>query len=95
MNQKDVYRAEDEAQPEYLHEVKVNGHRLLRGMEVTIDGGTRHNDRRYRFEYAEQLKTGETMFYFFGPTRGKKQRYRSVRGSMIKTVHITTRDNSS
>lgn len=92
MNQKDAYQG-DEQQPVFLHEVKVNGHRLLKGMEATLDGGNGRNARRYRFEYAEELKSGEMMYYFFGPTRGKNQRYRWVREHAINTVHITTRGN--
>lgn len=52
MNQKKPYPGDN--QPEYLHEVKVNGRRLVKGMQATLPperGGARN--RRYEFRYGE------------------------------------------
>lgn len=92
MNNKERYVVDsDEHIPEYLHEVTVNGHKLSKGMQVTLSPqGSRVNNRRYKFEYAENWNE-VLMLTFFGPVLSKNQRYRVAREDEIVTVHVKTR----
>lgn len=61
MNQKK--EGYDGPRPEYLHEVKVNGRRLARGMHATLcpERGKKEK-RRYEFCYAEIVKSRAVHF---------------------------------
>jgi hypothetical protein len=61
MNQKQIVQSD--WTPPYLHEVKVNGYRLLKGMEATLapERG-RKEKRRYEFRYGEIVKSRAVHF---------------------------------
>lgn len=61
MNQKK--EGYDGPRPEYLHEVKINGHRLLKGMHATLwpERGKKEK-RRWEFKYAEIVKSQKMKF---------------------------------
>lgn len=90
MNQKRPYKS-DEPAPEYLHEVKVNGHQLIKGMEASLAKTSSGIAGEYQFRYAEQLPTGALLLTFFGPVKRTKQRYRQVTVDVVKTVRLRTR----
>jgi hypothetical protein len=89
MNTKSPYRS-DEPNPTYLHDIRVNGRRLVEGMEASLERGIGYPAGRYRFKYAEQLADGTLMLQFYGPTRRSKQRYRLARPEAVTTVHSKT-----
>jgi hypothetical protein len=89
MNQKKPFKSNTPA-PVYLYDVRVNGRRLIKGMEASLGKGIGYPAGRYRFSYAEQLADGTLMLQFFGPTRRSKQRYRLARPEAVTTVHSKT-----
>lgn len=89
MNQKQPFKS-NEAKPVYLHEVRINGRRLARDMEASLDRGIGYPAGRYLFKYAEQLADGTLMLQFYGPSRRAKQRYRTARPEAVNTVHSKT-----
>ena len=91
MNKKSAYKS-DAPNPTYLHDVRVHGRRLAKGMEASLERGIGYPAGRYRFSYAEQLADGTLMLQFYGPTRRSKQRYRMVRPEAVTTVHSKTYD---
>lgn len=87
MNQKK--EGYDGPKPEYLHQVKINGYRLAKGMHATLaPQAGRKEKRRYEFRYAEMLQ-GELMLTFYGPVRGAA-RFRTVRPSAVLSIHVKT-----
>lgn len=90
MNPKELATIVQGAQPNFVHEVTINSRRLTKGMEATLTRGVGYPAGRYRFEYGENLKSGELMLQFYGPIRRTRQRYRLVAPSVVKTVHTKT-----
>lgn len=88
MNQKK--EGYDGPRPTYLHEVKVNGYKLARGMHATLAPlPGRKEKRRYEFRYGEMLSTSDgplLMLTFYGPVRGC-QRFRTAREADVLIVH--------
>lgn len=90
MNRKQPYRT-DEPKPVFVHEISINGRKVVKGMEISATAGVNRPAGRYRFEYAEVLRDGTVLLQTFGPTRRKVQRYRTMPPTAVHTVHIKTR----
>jgi hypothetical protein len=80
--------------PEYsdlkIHYViTIDGKRLQRNQEATLERGIGYPAGRYKFEYAEERPNGQWCLVFFGPVRRSKQRYREVwqHGAAVRTIH--------
>ena len=96
MNSKSKYVVDEhERVPEYLHEVTVCGHTLIKGMHATLSARSeRGNNRRFEFKYAELVHStqGDLMMYtFYGPVRSPRKRYRVAREDEIAAVHVKTK----
>lgn len=92
MNQKEKYIS-DEPVPEYLHEVKINGRALRKGMRATLaPPHGRVWKREYEFRYAERYTHGSDagvlVLTFYGPLSAKpdKRHLRTVREHEVLTV---------
>lgn len=81
--------ASSHPQPEFWHEVEIDGTVVVRGQECTLERGIGYPAGRYKFQYAEVCTNGEVMLMFYGPSRRKKQRYREVwrNAAAVRRIH--------
>lgn len=76
---------------ERFSETTVNGRKLITGMEVSLPRSPGRRAGRYRFDWAED-GLNDTILSVYGPIRGANPHYRLVNASVVKTVHVKTKD---
>lgn len=72
-----------------MNEIRINGHTLKSGMEVTLPKSTGRRQGRYRFDWAETDAKGNVILNVYGPlgARGGTPHYRLAAVSVVKKVH--------
>jgi len=73
----------------HLHEVKVNGHLLKRGMLLSVHRRPNLIGGKWVFKYAEQ-HGGILMLHIEGPL-ARETRHKVIRPEDIKTIHTRQR----
>lgn len=95
MNQKRPYKSD--WKPEFLHEFDITAtgktFRVATGTWVSVTRRTGLMAGKYEINYGERAKDGTLLIQVTGPVGRTSQRYRIIRESDIKRVHISTRGN--
>lgn len=93
MNQKKPFKSP--WKPEFLHEFEISStgktYRVSTGTWVSVTRRPGLMAGKYRIEYAEKTKDGILLIQVTGPVSRSSQRYRLIRETDIKQVHIKTR----